>query len=205
MNSASTCLSVPLALLLTVICTATNASSESAHKNIDSNQSAGKEVAGNKKIANNQDTALAVCGEAAIKAWRFIHVGQASLLSRTCEDLDERQLTAPLVLHFDYQRSIPASAFRRAGATLIERNIDQQALDAIADRLQRFNQGYRDIAPGDRYTLRYTLEGQLQMWLNGELLAQEYGNDLARAYLSIWFGEHPYSARMKQALLGQRQ
>ena len=148
------------------------------------------------------DHSLVACAQADIKALRYIHVGQATLLRERCPDNANGALTAPLALQFDYQRSIPASAFRRAGDAMIERNIGAEQLALIADRLQQFHQGYRDIAAGDRYTLRYLEDGRLQMWLNGELLAEAHGDDLARAYLSIWFGERPYSMRMKQALLG---
>ena len=144
------------------------------------------------------------CNEAPVKALGFITVGKAALSKPACDAAGDTLLAPPLHLEFAYTRAVPGDAFAKAAMVMIERNIDAQRFNDIAERLRAFNSGYRDIDDGDRYRLVYLPSGELQLWLNDEQLAVEQGHDFAEAYLSIWFGQKPYSDAMKETLLGQR-
>lgn len=144
------------------------------------------------------------CNEAPVKALGFITVGKAALSKPACDAAGDTLLAPPLHLEFTYTRAVPGDAFAKAAMVMIERNIDAQRFNDIAERLRAFNSGYRDIDDGDRYRLVYLPSGELQLWLNDEQLAVEQGHDFANAYLSIWFGRKPYSDAMKETLLGQR-
>lgn len=141
------------------------------------------------------------CQQAEVKALRLITVAQATLYRPDCRN--GPPLAPPLQLVFRYQRSVPGDAFSKAADHLLRRNLPAPSYDALSPRLARFNQHYRDIEPGDVYTLRHR-DGSLTLLLNGEPLVHEPGNDFARAYLSIWFGPQPYSDKLKNALLGQQ-
>lgn len=160
-------------------------------------------------LATLPTTALAsdtwkTCSEAPVKALGFITVGKAALSKPTCDAAGDTLLVPPLHLEFAYTRAVPGDAFAKAAMVMIERNIDAQRFSDIEQRLRTFNSGYRDIDDGDRYRLLYLPSGELQLWLNDEKLAVEQGHEFANAYLSIWFGQRPYSDAMKETLLGQR-
>lgn len=138
------------------------------------------------------------CSEARVEALGFIEVATASLWRSNCGEID---LSPPLRLQFDYSRSVPGEAMAKAAMAMVERNISEALFETLGQRLQNFSDRFEDIARGDRYELLYLEDGQVEMRLNGELLANEQGHQFANAYLQIWFGPKPYSRDMKQSLL----
>ncbi len=146
-----------------------------------------------------EDVSLTDCGSGEVRALRFFRVGEATLASARCDG----DLNPPLRLLFRYRRDVPGDAFGKAAETMIGRNISEDAFRQLKPRLQAFNSHYRDIGAGDVYQLDYAADGRLLLSLNGQPLVMEQGDDFARAYLTIWFGERPYSTDLKQALLGQ--
>lgn len=138
------------------------------------------------------------CSEARVEALGFIEVATASLWRANCGEID---LSPPLRLQFDYSRSVPGEAMAKAAMAMVERNISEALFETLGERLQNFSDRFEDIARGDRYELLYLEDGQVEMRLNGELLAGEQGHQFANAYLQIWFGPKPYSRDMKRSLL----
>ncbi|MBM1143055.1 chalcone isomerase family protein [Alcanivorax sp. ZXX171] len=139
------------------------------------------------------------CSSAKVKALKFFHVGQASLYRPDCDASDK--LAPPLRLAFGYNREVPGDAFAKAARKMIKRNVEEARFKKLAERIDAFNQRYRTTTDGDRYTLDYGRDQSLVLRLDGELLAREQGRDFADAYLSIWFGEDPYSDNLKAKLL----
>lgn len=146
---------------------------------------------------------LQTCSSAPVKALRIFEVGEARLARPEC-DSAHSLLTPPLELTFAYQRAIPGQAMAKAALVMIERNLSDADFDALEARLIAFSDGYQDIDSGDAYHLRYASDGKLELWLNDELLRTEQGHDFAKAYLSIWFGDKPYSDDLKQRLLSNQ-
>lgn len=142
---------------------------------------------------------MPVCSQAEVKALRFITVGRASLHRPDCNTTSP--LSAPLRLDFTYYREIPGDAFAKAARKIIRRNLPAVAFKRLASRIDAFNAAYQTIQEGDRYSLDYHADGTLVLLLNGEAVAREKGDDFASAYLSIWFGERPYSDALKAALM----
>lgn len=149
--------------------------------------------------AASSQAELQPCTQARVQALGFIEVATASLWLNSCSQIE---LQPPLQLQFDYVRSVPGNAMARAAMAMVERNLPEQEFAQLEDRLQAFSDRYRDIEKGDQYQLIYLQDGQVEMRLNGELLAVEQGHEFADAYLQIWFGPEPYSRDMKQVLLG---
>ena len=145
-----------------------------------------------------EDVSLTECGTGEVRALRFFRVGQATLASARCDG----DLNPPLRLVFRYRREVPGDAFGKAAEAMIGRNMTDDAFQQLKPRLQAFNSHYRDIGADDVYQLDYDADGRLLLSLNDQPLVMEQGDDFARAYLKIWFGERPYSADLKQALLG---
>ncbi|EKF75554.1 hypothetical protein A11A3_01737 [Alcanivorax hongdengensis A-11-3] len=141
------------------------------------------------------------CHSADVKALKFFTVGKAQLLRQDCRSQD--LLNAPVRLSFSYFRDVPGSAFAKAAEHFIELNTSDSQFQKLKARVEAFNSHYRDIGDGDTYTLTYDTDGSLVLALNGEPLAREKGDDFARAYLAIWFGDDPYSDSLKENLLGR--
>ncbi|MBL7251289.1 chalcone isomerase family protein [Alloalcanivorax sp. C16-2] len=142
---------------------------------------------------------LRQCSSAKVKALKVFHVGQAALYRQDCGADDK--LAPPLRLAFGYNREVPGDAFAKAARKMIERNLTEARFQSLSRRIDAFNRHYRTTSDGDRYTLDYDSDQSLVLRLNGEELARERGRDFADAYLSIWFGENPYSDNLKAELL----
>lgn len=151
----------------------------------------------------NAQTQWHHCSRAPVVALTFFTVGEVSLARPDCS-LQAQWSQPPLQLTFAYQHAVPGDAFARSSLAMIQRNIDPATFARLEPRLRAFNSVYRDIDAGDAYRLRYLEGDRVELWLNDTLLTREQGKDFALAYLSIWFGQDPYSEKMKRLLLGSR-
>ena len=73
----------------------------------------------------------------------------------------------------------------------------------MRDRLERFNATYRNVKPGDSYTLTYVPRAGTTLRLNGSALITVPGHDFAAAYFRIWLGDKPINDSLRDALLGR--
>ena len=107
----------------------------------------------------------------------------------------------PKRLEFHYFWDIPGPEFGKAGERILARNVDGRTMAALRGRLDRINDAYRDVKPGDRYALTYRPRKGTELSLNGETLLTVEGADFAAAYFSIWLGEKPIDDGLKNELL----
>lgn len=149
---------------------------------------------------SNPSTDMIQCSKGEVSALLFIHVANARLYRQHCQPQSEL-LTPPLILTFSYSRKVPADAFAKAAAHMIEKNIDAGLYKKLHDRIVAFNKGYRDTKDGDVWRLEYRTDQRLLLFFNKKQVASEKGQQFARAYLDIWFGSDPYSDSLKQSLL----
>jgi hypothetical protein len=110
----------------------------------------------------------------------------------------------PKRLEIEYFRSVSADAFAKAGDQYVARNVDAPALMRLRPRLDQLNTLYRDVEPGDRYSLTYVPGWGTELSLNGEPLGRVPGADFAAAVFSIWLGEDPMDEPLKRRLLTPR-
>ena len=108
----------------------------------------------------------------------------------------------PKRLELSYFWSIAGKDFARAGDELLARNVDVTTLQALRSRVDRLNGWYRDVKPGDRYSLTYVPGVGTELALNGERLGVIDGADFAAAYFGIWLGDDPIDTRLRDQLLG---
>ena len=139
-----------------------------------------------------------VCARSDVKALRFITVGEATLSRHKCQTSNLQSPT--MRLSFRYFREVPGDAFAKAALNFLEKNLSKADFERYKARFKQFNNHYQDIGDGDVYTLTYR-PNSLTLALNNTLLATETGDDFARNYLRIWFGETPYSRPLKENLL----
>lgn len=109
---------------------------------------------------------------------------------------------APLRLELRYHRRFSREDIVDGGNALLAQNVDASTLEAISERLAKINAAYRDISPGDRYSLTFVPDKGTTLRLNGEPLVTVEGADFADAYFRIWLGENPISASFRDQLLG---
>jgi hypothetical protein len=108
----------------------------------------------------------------------------------------------PKRLELSYFWSIGAADFGRAGDQILARNVDAETLAALRPRLDRINALYRDVSPGDRYSLTYIPGFGTELALNGNRIGVIEGPDFGAAYFRIWLGDDPIDARLRDQLLG---
>ncbi|MCA9399535.1 MAG: chalcone isomerase family protein, partial [Candidatus Omnitrophica bacterium] len=57
----------------------------------------------------------------------------------------------------------------------------------------------------DRIQITYLPEEGVTVFVNGERKGAVEGEDFARAFFSIWLGDHPVDKKMKLVLLGYHE
>lgn len=107
----------------------------------------------------------------------------------------------PKRLELSYFWSIDGADFGKAGDQILAQNIDAEKLAALRPRLDQINAWYRDVKPGDRYSLTYVPGIGTELALNGTQLGIVEGADFAAAYFRIWLGDSPVDPRLRDALL----
>jgi hypothetical protein len=83
------------------------------------------------------------------------------------------------------------------------RNLDAETRDKLDPQIQEMYKLYRDVAAGDRCAFMYIPGAGTSLLINGKRQGIVTGAEFAKAYFSIWFGEKPLDAGLKQQLLGQ--
>jgi hypothetical protein len=125
-----------------------------------------------------------------------LYLGEGVTPERVLADVPRR-------LEIEYFWPIPADAFARATLEGISRNVDARTLASLQERIERVNRLYRDVRPGDRYALTYVPGAGTELALNGEPRGSIDGADFAAALFSIWLGDEPFDASLKDQLLGR--
>jgi hypothetical protein len=105
-------------------------------------------------------------------------------------------------IEIEYMRAIKGSDFGPATVKSLKKNIDEQTLEQLQDRIDYHNSLYVDVQPGDRYALTYLPGRGTELSLNGEPLGVIEGADFAAAIFKIWVGSRPISESFKEQILG---
>lgn len=113
---------------------------------------------------------------------------------RWAEDVPKR-------LELSYLRNFAAEDFSRASDKLLRDQLPAAQYQALAERLQQFYGLFRDIRPGDRYSLTYTSAAGTELRLNNQLLGAAPGADFAVAYFGLWLGPEPIDKGFRDRLL----
>ena len=107
----------------------------------------------------------------------------------------------PKRLELSYFWSISSADFGKAGDAILAQNVDAQTFEVLRPRLDRINALYRDVKPGDRYSLTYVPGVGTELALNGSPLGVIDGADFGAAYFRIWLGDHSIDVRLRDQLL----
>ena len=110
----------------------------------------------------------------------------------------------PKRLELSYLVSIRGPDFDKGAAPVLARNQTPAELSRLQGRLDKLNAAYRDVKPGDRYSLTYLPGRGTELALNGSPLIVIEGADFAAAYFGIWLGRDPIDEKLKRNLLRER-
>lgn len=139
---------------------------------------------------------LQSCGSAPLIVTKK-NVGTVSYLAEDCSKNWQDQ---SIRLDFNYTNDIPEWAFKRAAQHFLKKNVDRYSSDSP---LNRITQLYRPVRKGDLYRLEYTASSKtLALSLNQRVLGS-IQDAQANQYFKIWFGQSPFSAKLKQQLLNE--
>jgi len=107
----------------------------------------------------------------------------------------------PKRLELTYLVSIEKHNFGKGAAPTLERNNTPAELARLQGRIERINAAYKDVKPGDRYSLTYLPGRGTELALNGTPLITIEGADFAAAYFGIWLGRSAFDDGLKRDLL----
>lgn len=100
----------------------------------------------------------------------------------------------PKELEFVYARNLEREQLIEAADKILNKTYSESELQKIEDQIGAINEAYKDVRPGDRYTLRYDPDKQTTtLSKNGQLVTETPGKEFQRIYFSIWLGpESPF-------------
>jgi hypothetical protein len=107
----------------------------------------------------------------------------------------------PKRLEINYFYTIAALDFVKATDVTIAANTDIATLTRLRPQIDTLSALYRDVKPGDRYTLTYIPGRGTELALNQQALGMIPGAEFARAMFAIWLGAKPLDAALKSQLL----
>ena len=110
----------------------------------------------------------------------------------------------PKRLELNYLVSIKGPDFGKGAEPTLKLNQTPAELAKLRSRIDRINAIYRDVKPGDRYSLTYQPGRGTELALNGTPLTVIEGADFAAAYFGIWLGRDSIDDRLKRDLLKGR-
>jgi len=104
-------------------------------------------------------------------------------------------------LELSYFREIEAKGFAEASDKILQDNLLPAEYQSLEKRLQTFYGFFRDVKPGDRYSINYLPAKGTELRFNENPLGHVPGADFAAAYFSIWLGAEPISKEFRNRLL----
>lgn len=122
-------------------------------------------------------------------------IGTATYLAESCNQSWQGQ---NIQMDFSYTENIPEWAFKRAATHFLKKNVNNLKDDSPLNQVTML---YRPVKKGDVYRLSYQHSNQtLTLFLNHRVLGKVRDRQIQQ-YFTIWLGNSPFSAKLKQQLL----
>ncbi len=122
-------------------------------------------------------------------------VGMATYFAENCSLPWQGQ---NIQMEFRYTENIPEWAFKRASKYFLNKNIKNLKDDSALNPVTAL---YRPVKKGDVYRLAYQHSNQtITLSLNHRVLGKVQDPKIQQ-YFTIWLGDSPFSAKLKQQLL----
>ena len=149
-----------------------------------------------------EDTQLTLSGYGLLRYMVFIKAYVGALYLPESPNSDDVLSAVPKRLELQYFHNIKREDFATATRQKIADNTTAEEQAAIQAGIDRLAQMYRDVSPGDRYSLTYIPSVGTELALNGEPLGTIPSEAFARAVFSIWLGQDPIDSGFRDRLLG---
>ncbi len=105
-------------------------------------------------------------------------------------------------LELEYFHAIKGEDFGPATDKVIVKNTDMETIERLRPRIDYHNSLYRDVQPGDRYSLTYIPGQGTELALNDKPIGTIEGADFAAAIYAMWLGQKPMNKSFRKQLLG---
>lgn len=132
-----------------------------------------------------------------------IYVGALYLPARKTSVNEILAFTGPnrISMHFLYDE-VTKEKLTSGWTEGFEENNTPIQLQKLQDRLNRFNQFFKNVVKGDVIILDYLPGKGTSVSMNGQQLGHIPGHDFNQALLKVWLGEVPADSDLKSAMLG---
>ncbi|RPJ72122.1 MAG: hypothetical protein EHM15_09885 [Desulfobacteraceae bacterium] len=148
------------------------------------------------------DAALSLRGAGLLRYMVFIKAYVAAFYLPETVPSQEVLSDVPKHLEIEYFHAIAAPDFAEATRSGIARNLSMTRFERLKPAVEELNALYRDVKPGDRYSLNYVPGRGTTLALNGTPLGTVAGADFAAGLFAIWVGPAPLDEGFKKTLLG---
>lgn len=108
---------------------------------------------------------------------------------------------APQKLELYYFQEISRDDVIKAATATLERQQTKETLSRLRLELDRLNQSFQDIKPGDRYVLSWDRSDGLNLIRNTKVIFASPDPELAKVYFAIWLAPDGLSGDLREALL----
>lgn len=149
-----------------------------------------------------EDTRLSIRGSGLFRYLGFIKAYVGALYVEDGRPTEDVLSDTAKRLEIEYFHRIKGEDFGSVTTKLIARNTDPETFEKLLPRIEKLNQMYEDVEPGDRYSLTYIPGRGTELALNDEPKGVIEGADFASAVYAIWLGQNPISQSFRQQLLG---
>lgn len=83
-------------------------------------------------------------------------------------------------------------------------NYSEQQIEKMKPMINEFNKVWQTgLSEGDEVWVDFIPNEGTMISINGKLVSKIAGDDFYHAFLKTWLGPHPFSSKMKNALLGK--
>ena len=135
-----------------------------------------------------------LCGTGALVVTKK-NVGTATYSAQDCS---QPWLGQNIYMEFRYTENIPEWAFKRAATHFLKKNVKNLNSDSALNQVTAL---YQPVKKGDVYRMSYQHSNQiLTLSLNNRELGKVKDPNIQQ-YFTIWLGNAPFSAKLKQQLL----
>lgn len=107
----------------------------------------------------------------------------------------------PKRLELHYFWAIKGPDFGKAAERIMAAAFPSSQLEPLRERVKQLHAAYRDVKPGDRYSLTYSPGTGTELSLNDRPIVTIPGADFAAVYFAIWLGEKSGNPALRQQLL----
>jgi hypothetical protein len=131
-----------------------------------------------------------------------VYVAAVYVVKPTTDPRAILDASGPTQLTLQFVRGVSARQMRDAWSEGLSKQGSPQQLAPLKERLEKLKDWTGDVKSGQRLSFTRLPGEGLTFAIDGVVKGTLPGDDFARAFLAIWFGDHPPTLEVKSGLLG---